>query len=79
MKTLNAFATFLRARLGNLVTDLTEIEGALATVTTLGGTLAALASGNSQAERLVGAGLAAVSVVTLLIHKALTAINAAGG
>lgn len=75
MNFVTNFVTYLKDRAKNLVNDLTELEGALAAVTTIGGTATALTAGNSQAQQVVGEVLAVVGLVSLVVKKATDAIN----
>lgn len=70
-----AFVASVKARIGNLLHDITEIEGLLATVLSLSGTATALASGNSQAQRVVGAVLAVAGVASIVLKKAADALK----
>lgn len=67
--------TYLKDRAKNLLNDVTELEGALATVTTLSGTLTAVAAGNSQAQRIVGAVLGGVGVASIVLKKVADALR----
>lgn len=72
---MKALLDAAKSRVGNLLKDVTELEGLLAAVLSLSGTATALASSNPQAERIVGAVLAVAGTLAIVLKKAADALR----